>query len=160
MRDYWSEIVVITGRQWHLEPYRHGCNAAISVALGAPTGQIEKFSGLFSIGAFECCGIRQQAPSKCLSRGRKRPAKKLIPRDGIDSQCLASTQPAHHLLLLGTARHERINQEVRVEVNHGARIGEALPPRIRHGVFPGCRTFHRQSDLVLQLAKHLQRLRN
>ncbi len=52
--------------------------------------------------------------------------------------------------------HERIDQEVRLEVDHGACSGEPLSPCIRPRILPRRRTFRRQPHLILQLPEHLE----
>ena len=101
--------------------------------------------------------VGEKTSRERLCRGRQRPAEELAPGERADSQRLARTQPAHELRFLRAAGHERINQEVRVEVDHGARSGEPLSPCIRHRVFPRRRTFRREPHLILQLPEHGER---
>ena len=159
MRNHRREIILIAGRQRRLGPDGNGSDATVRVALGPPAREIEKFRRLLGIGAFECFGIREKSARERLCRGRQRPAEKLAPSERADSQQLARTQPAHELRLLRTAGHERINQVVRVEMNHGARSGKPLPPCIRRRIFPRRRTFRRQPHLLLQLPEHLEGFR-
>jgi hypothetical protein len=77
---------------------------------------------------------------------------------GTNTERFARTQPADELRFLRTAGHERIDQEVRVEMSHCSRPGEQLPACIRHRILPGGRTFRCQPHLFLQLPEHLEQL--
>ena len=156
MSGHRCEIIPIAGRQRRLGADGNGSDATVRVALGSPAREIEKFRGLLGIGASECFGIGEKTSRQRLCRGRQRPAEELAPDERADSQRLARAQPAHELRFPRTAGHERIDQEVRVEMNHVARSGEPLSPCIRHRILPRRRTFRRQPHLILQLSEHLE----
>jgi hypothetical protein len=158
MANHRREITPIAGRQWRSGSDGHRTDAAIREALGSTTREVEKLRRLLGVRAFECFCVREQTSRERLCCGSERPAEKLTPSDRADRQRFAGSEPAYELRLLRTPRHERINQEVRVEVYHGARPGEPLPACIRHCIFPRRRTLSRQPHLVLQLPEHLEGL--
>jgi len=61
---------------------------------------------------------------------RQRPAKKLTPRQCADSRGFARAQPRDQLRLLQIARHQGIDQKIRIEMNHYALV-EILPASVR-----------------------------
>lgn len=113
-----SKIRHIACGQPCLLPDGNGRNAAVRIALGPTTCKIEQLRRLLCIHTHQWFCDGKKLTCKSICRGRQRAAQELTPCHRTDAKSLTSRQPSDQSSLLLAAQHKRINQEIRVEMNH------------------------------------------